>query len=219
MPPYSLAIFDFDGTLADSWRLMGRAIVEAADRFGYRAPSAEEAEALRGLDNRAVMKALGVRVWQLPAIATHMRAVAAEQAGEVRLFDGIDTMLRTLHDGGVSIAVVSSNAEATIRRVLGPDLADVVTAYACGASLFGKARKFTRVVKRLGVEPAQAIAIGDEARDIEAAGTAGVASGALMWGYATRDLLVSCRPTHVFESVDDIVTTLVPLSRSERSRG
>ena len=28
--PYSLAIFDFDGTLADSWRLMGTAIIEGA---------------------------------------------------------------------------------------------------------------------------------------------------------------------------------------------
>ena len=51
MSPYALAIFDFDGTLADSWRLMGQAIIEAADRFGYRRPSPEEAQAMRGLDN------------------------------------------------------------------------------------------------------------------------------------------------------------------------
>jgi phosphoglycolate phosphatase len=208
MSRYSLAIFDFDGTLADSWRLMGRAIVEAADRFGYRSPSPEEAEQLRGLDNRAVMKALGVRMWQLPAIATHMRAVSAAQAHEVKLFEGIDTMVQALSDGGVRVAIVSSNAEATIRLVLGPDLAGRVSAYACGASLFGKARKFTRVVHRLGVEPSQAIAIGDEGRDIEAARAAGVASGAVTWGYATRDLLVSCRPTHVFDTCDQVVQTL-----------
>ena len=209
MPRYDLAIFDFDGTLADSWRLMGRAIVDAADRFGYRSPSAEEAEALRGMDNRAVMRALGVRVWQLPAIATHMRAVAAAQADQVRLFEGVDRMMQALADGGVRVAVVSSNAEATIRTVLGADLASKVSAYACGASLFGKARKFTRVVRGLSVEPARAVAIGDEARDIEAATVAGIASGAVTWGYATRELLVACRPTHVFESVDDVVTTLV----------
>src|SRR5688572_21113448 len=70
-PPYRLAIFDFDGTLADSWRLMGRALVEAADEFGYRKLSDEEAEALRGQDNRAVMAAMGVKMWQLPRIVVH----------------------------------------------------------------------------------------------------------------------------------------------------
>ena len=101
MSPYALAIFDFDGTLADSWRLMGQAIIEAADRFGYRRPSPEEAQAMRGLDNR------------------------------------------------------------------------------------------------------------DEARDITAARQAGIASGAVTWGYATRDLLVSCGPTHVFDTVDDVIATLL----------
>ncbi|MGI8672120.1 MAG: HAD hydrolase-like protein [Luteitalea sp.] len=79
-PPYRLAIFDFDGTLADSWRLMGRAMVEAADLFGYRRLSPEEAEALRGQDNRTVMAAMGVKLWQLPRIAVHMRHVALQQA-------------------------------------------------------------------------------------------------------------------------------------------
>ena len=209
MSPYALAIFDFDGTLADSWRLMGQAIIEAADRFGYRRPSPEEAQAMRGLDNRAVMRALGVRMWQLPAIATHMRSVAAEQCDQVALFAGVDALLTGLAAHGVRVAIVSSNSETTIRKVLGTRLAEVIADYACGASLFGKARKFSRVVASAGVEPGRAIGIGDEARDITAARQAGIASGAVTWGYATRDLLVSCGPTHVFDTVDDVIATLV----------
>ena len=49
----------------------------------------------------------------------------------------------------------------------------------CSASLFGKSAKFRRVLRRTGVAPAQAIAIGDETRDIEAARGAGIACGAL----------------------------------------
>ena len=209
MPPYALAIFDFDGTLADSWRLMGQAIIEAADRFGYRRPSPEEAQALRGLDNRAVMRALGVRMWQLPAIASHMRTVAAEQCDQVSLFAGVDALLTGLADRGIRVAIVSSNSETTIRQVLGPRLVDLVADYACGASLFGKARKFSRVVTNAGVDPHRAIGIGDEARDITAARQAGIASGAVTWGYATRELLVSCDPTHVFDTVDDVMATLI----------
>ena len=93
-----------------------------------------------------------------------------------------------------------------------PSDVDVVAIPFAPISLFGKARKFTRVVRECGVAGARAIAIGDEARDITAARQAGIASGAVAWGYATRDLLVSCNPTHVFDTVDDVRATLLASS-------
>jgi phosphoglycolate phosphatase len=208
MPPYALAIFDFDGTLADSWRLMGQAIVEAADRFGYRRLSSDEVQHLRGQDNRAVMQALGVKLWQLPGIAVHMRQVAVQHADHIALFPGVDEMLVALARAGVRVALVSSNGEEAIRRILGVRLSRLVHDYDCGAAIFGKAAKFRRVVRRAGVAPAQAIAIGDEARDIDAATAAGVASGAVTWGYATPALLESRAPTHVFRSIDEVRSAL-----------
>jgi phosphoglycolate phosphatase len=207
-PTYALAIFDFDGTLADSWRLMGRAIVDAADQFGYRRLTAEEAEALRGKDNKAVMAAMGVKMWQLPRIALHMRRVALSRAGEIHLFGGVDTMLQALATADVRVAVVSSNGEEAIRTVLGPQLSSLVADFECGAAIFGKAAKFRRVVQRSGVAPAQAIGVGDEVRDIDAAHGAGIASAAVTWGYATRDILESRSPTHVVTRVDELTALL-----------
>jgi len=205
---YDLAIFDFDGTLADSWRLMGEAINEAADVFGYRRISPAEAQALRGQDNRAVMRALGVRMWQLPRIASHMRQVALAGAGRISLFDGIATLLPALVARGVGVAVVSSNSEAVVRQVLGPELSACVTDFDCGATLFGKASKFRRVVRRAGVPPARTAGVGDEARDIEAARAAGVAAVAVTWGYATADLLESRAPDHVVRTVEELQALL-----------
>ena len=47
------------------------------------------------------------------------------------------------------------------------------------------------MVRRAGVTAAQAVGVGDEARDIEAARAAGIASAAVSWGDATPDLLAS----------------------------
>ena len=207
-PPYRLAIFDFDGTLADSWRLMGRALVEAADDLGYRRLSDEEAEALRGQDNRAVMAAMGVKMWQLPRILAHMRQVALQNADQITLFPEVGAMLQAAAAADVRLAVVSSNGEAAIRRVLGGDLSGLVCEFACGAAIFGKATKFRRVLRRCRVEPALAVGVGDEGRDIEAARAAGMASVAVTWGYATRDLLESRSPTHVVTRVGDLTTLL-----------
>ena len=60
------------------------------------------------------------------------------------------------------------------------------------------------MLKRSGVAAAEAITIGDEARDIEASRAAGIACGAVKWGYATPALLQSLAPNLLFDSVDEI---------------
>ena len=117
-------------------------------------------------------------------------------------------MLRSLSEMGLHLAIVSSNREDTIRRILGPDTARLIATYSCGAALFGKARKFRQVLRRTGFRPDEAIAIGDEVRDIQAARRTGLASGAVGWGYATPELLREHRPTLEFGSVAEIAQRL-----------
>jgi len=45
--PYSLAIFDLDGTLVDSFPWFKRTINDVADRFGFRRVAPEELEGIR----------------------------------------------------------------------------------------------------------------------------------------------------------------------------
>ena len=59
-----------------------------------------------------------------------------------------------------------------------------------------------------GVAPRRAIAIGDEVRDIEAARAAGIACGAVTWGYAAPEALTALKPDLVFERIEDIVSQL-----------
>lgn len=200
---FKLFIFDFDGTLADSGPWMLDALNRAAARFGFREVTVAEAEALRGRDNRAIIRELGVPWWRLPQIAAYIRQLAQE-ATSAPLFLGVASMLRDVHAAGVKLAIVSSNAEETIRRALGDDCAPLIHAYACNASLFGKAAKFKRVLKLTGVARDQAIAVGDEVRDIEAARAAGLVCGAVAWGYATPAILQAQGPDLFFNTPGDI---------------
>lgn len=196
-----LAIFDFDGTLADTWAWFAAALADVSERFDLRRVGPEELERLRGRPNREIVRAFRVPWWKLPRIATYMRAHAAAAASRIALFPGAAELVRDLAAAGCTVAIVSSNREDTIRRVLGPELAAAVARYDCGASLYGKAAKFRKVVRRSGVPRADAIAIGDEVRDVDAARDAGIASGAVTWGYATEAALREAGPTHVFASI------------------
>ena len=203
----SLVIFDLDGTLVDSFPWFLRTINDVADRFGFRRVGEDEIEPLRHMGSRAILKSLNVPLWKLPRIGNHMRGMKA--AADIPLFAGTETMLRALKDGGIRLALVSSDNEANARRQLGAENAALFSDFGCGASIFGKAAKFRRVIRRAGIAPGQALAIGDETRDIEAARAAGIACAAVTWGYAAPQALRGHAPDMVFDRIEDIGLALL----------
>jgi phosphoglycolate phosphatase len=85
-----------------------------------------------------------------------------------------------------------------VREKLGSS-ATLFSAFNCAASIFRKPTKFRRVLERARVKPPQAIAIGDETRDIESARALGIACGAVTRGYAAPQALIDRRPDLVFD--------------------
>jgi phosphoglycolate phosphatase len=206
---YALAILDLDGTLADSLPWFRVHVNDVADRFGFRRVAEEDIGPLRRAGTHEILARLEVPRWKVPMIARHMRRLKAAHLGEIPLFPGAAGMLRALHAGGVRLALVSSDLEANARAQLGEMNAALISDFACGASLFGKAGKFRRVLKRAGVSAVSAIAIGDEVRDIEAARAAGVSCGAVTWGYAAPETLRALGPDLLFERMEDIACALL----------
>ena len=203
---YRLAIFDFDGTLADSFAVFMRAFNECAARFGTRTIEEHELGELRGMGARAFQMRLGIPAWKTPLIAREMRNRMSHGLHNVRLFDGMHLVLSELADAGIALAVVTSNSERNVRAVLGPDYAARIRHYDCGASVFGKAPRFTRTLRRTGIPAASALSIGDEIRDAEAAEKAGIDFGAVTWGYTLPEALAACSPRMTFDRVEDLLS-------------
>ena len=61
-----LAIFDFDGTLADSFPFFMSVFNELADQHGFRRVDAQQAERLRHYGPRDIMRHVGMPAWKLP---------------------------------------------------------------------------------------------------------------------------------------------------------
>ncbi len=200
---YDFAIFDFDGTLADTAASFMAACNAAARRYGFRELSVDEFQSLRTMGSREIIAQLGVPMWKLPQIAAFMRRAMATEAASIRLFPGAAELLARLKVAGVGIAIVSSNAEESIRGALG-ETAAMVDLFECGAALFGKAQHFKTAIRHSGFDASRILAIGDEARDIEAARKAGVAAGAVAWGYADPVFLKGLGPDRFFSQMDEI---------------
>lgn len=198
-------LFDFDGTLADSADWVMRTFNDVARRHGFRSVSDEELQMLRGKPNREIVKYLGVPAWKLPIIATDMRKRIAADIDKIKPFAGAHALLRGLAERGAHITVVTSNSEANVRSVLGPETSRHIHGFECGASLFGKARKFKHAIKTSGIALTQTLCVGDETRDIDAAREIGAACAAVLWGYATPEVLKAHKPDYVCETMDGVL--------------
>jgi phosphoglycolate phosphatase len=206
---YRLAIFDFDGTLADTFPWFRRVWNEVAEHFHLPRMTDAEIEALRTLDGHGIITQLGVPVWKLPLIARHVRQLMAKEVGQLSLFPGVDPLLHDLAAHGVRLAIVSSNSLANVRAILGAPNADLIQHYECGAAIFGKRPKLRRVLREMGVRPGEAICIGDEVRDLEAAHAEGFDFGAVAWGYTQAAAFARHRPKWVFDRVEEIAAALI----------
>ena len=200
--PYDLIIFDLDGTLADSFAFFVSVYNQLADRHGFRRIAPAEIEALRGRSAREVMRHVGLPRWKLPCVARSFVRMMHE--ADIPLFAGIEPMLQHLQRSGAALALVSSNAADNCRRILGDAHWQRLAHVECGASIFGKRRRIVRTLRAAGIDPTRAIYIGDQATDADAARRAGVAFGAVAWGYATRLSLERLQPTHLFDTVEDL---------------
>ncbi len=201
---YKLIAFDFDGTLADSFPFFLEVLDTLADAHGFARIERGDLERLRGLDARQMMKLVGLSPWKAPQVAVHFRALMAKDVDRIPLFEGTDRMLRRLAEAGVALAIVTSNSEENVRAVLGSDCAALVAHFECGVSLFGKRKKLRQVLAASGVGRREALFVGDEVRDAEAARGEGIDFGAVAWGYARLDALLAHSPAALFASWEEL---------------
>jgi len=211
---YRLVIFDFDGTLADTFPWFVSVIDEVADKFQFQRLPKEKIEALRRYDARELLKSYDVPLWKVPMIARHLKGLMARDRGQIELFAGADLLLRRLTERGIKVALASSNSYENVTGILGPERTAMIADFECGVSIFGKAAKLRKIVRRNGVEPAATLCIGDEIRDIEAARDAKVAFGAVTWGYTCAEALAARSPEVLFSSMDEILSALCTGSSS-----
>lgn len=205
---YDLVLFDFDGTLSDSFPWFAAHLDQAADRFRLQRVPREDVETLRNCEATELLKRFKVPFWKFPLVAHYMRHLMAKDIKAVGLFPGAADLLTRLRKGGATLGVVSSNSESNVRHVFGHELSRLVSYYECGVSMQGKAVKIDKLVRRSKTVKGRTVFIGDECRDIDAAQRSGVDSGVVMWGYNHVCVLQKHSPTLVFDTMDDILQKL-----------
>lgn len=199
-------VFDFDGTLADSLPVVIELAQELVPGFEL---TPEEIEKLRNMSARQVIKYSGVPYWKLMRSLMKGKKLFAQRINEVELFPGIANMLKTLHQEGFTLSIVSSNASATINRVLEREKVDqYITGVYGNLGLFNKSRAFKKVLRDQKTKASDVVYVGDEVRDIETARKAQVPVISVTWGFNGTEVLQKNQPTYLANTPKELVSIL-----------
>lgn len=201
---YRLAIFDFDGTLADSFPFFAQVFNQLAEQHGFKRIDPDLAPTFRHYNARQIMKQVGMPAWKLPFVVKSFTSLMRQNAASISLFEQVDDLLLYLANRDVTLAIVSSNSHENVSRILGPANTKLISQFECGVSMFGKPARIQKVLRKTGIPCHEAISIGDQVADLEAARKEKVAFGAVSWGYETIESLRKHFPEEEFDCVHAI---------------
>lgn len=200
-------LFDFDGTLADSFGVVVEIFYELTDH-----PRIEDPELVAYLRKQPIMvvaKELHITPMQVPRLLVKGRKMMGERMDSVQLFDGMDEALRQLHEKGYDMKIMSSNSAYNINQFLRANhIADYFSKVYGGVGLLTKAAAIKKVLRQNGLHPEECIYIGDEARDVDGAKKAGLACVSVSWGYNDEVLLRSRKPNALISDPEELVTAI-----------
>jgi phosphoglycolate phosphatase len=204
---YELIVFDWDGTLMDSAPAIVAAIQMAAADLGLHPPSEERARHVIGLGlHEALRYALPeLEDGRHEALATRYRHHYLSRDSELRLFEGIDELVRGLSLAGHRLGVATGKSRLGLERALGASgLATLFDATRCADECHSKPhpQMLEELMEEIGVAAEATLMIGDTTHDIEMAHNAGVAAVAVGYGAHSRRDLEAKSPLACADTVD-----------------
>jgi phosphoglycolate phosphatase len=188
-------IFDFDGTIVDTLELAFKIYNDIAPQFGCNLVERGNKEALRAKKPQDFLKKYGVSTLKLPFLVLKMRAEISKRISEVELVTGMKPVLHEIKDAGYDLGIVTSNSSDNVKTFLKNNRLDGVFDFIfSNKHVFGKHTTLLRLLKTKNIQSRNAVYIGDETRDIEAAKAAGIPIVAVTWGFNSREILATLLP-------------------------
>lgn len=203
---YELIIFDWDGTLMDSTRLIASCLQNACRDLGLGVPEFADAKYVIGLGLGDTIQyvAPGLDAAKSKSLVERYRHHFLAREHEGVLYDGVREMLGELHARGKRMAVATGKARRGLERALdATGLRPWFEATRCADEGFPKPHPdmIHALLDCTGVEAARAVMIGDTVHDMDLAANAGVDAVAVSYGAHDEALLVTRNVKARFDNV------------------
>lgn len=188
-----LVLFDLDGTLTDSAKGIVASFRHALATIGAQAPEGDLVGRIVGPPMARTLHSMGLGEQAGAAIAAYRADYTTRGWLMNSPFDGMEQLLIDLQSRGVRLAVATSKAEPTARRILEHFGLDGYFEVIAGASVDGtraeKADVMAHALAQLQPLPDRVLMVGDRRHDVDGAAVHGIDTVVVGWGYGRSDFL------------------------------
>lgn len=191
-------IFDLDGTLLYTLGDLAFCTNSVLERYGYPVHAEEEYRWFVGDGAwNQVLRAmpLGTPEAEIRKVYEEYLALYARHAlDRTQPYDGIEALLSQLKADGFALCVASNKPHARTQEVIRhffPGIFDVVLGHREGMPVKPDPKIVWEALTMLGTDVQAAFYAGDTATDVHTAHNAGVYCAGVLWGFRTREELVS----------------------------
>jgi len=210
MPKLHTVLFDLDGTLIDSVRLILDSYHHTLAAHGL--PPRSDEEWLEGvgtpltaqfgafLDTAGMLDAL---------IATYREYNLKHHDRMVTVYPGVVDVVRQLKEDGIATGLVTSkNRSGAVRGLALAQLESLMDVLVCADEVENPKphpEPVEKAVRLLGADPATTVYVGDSIHDMRSGRAAGVRTAAVLWGPFGRRHLEGAQPDYWLERPEDLL--------------
>ena len=195
-----IIVFDFDGTIADTYHALFELANELADEFGYKPIAQSDLLRLKNLSSWEIIKQAEIPLFKIPFLFKRIQSELSKEIGQVKLFAGIETVLCQLKYRGYRLGIITSNTEKNVQAVLANYQLDSLFEFIYAeTTIFGKHRVINEVIRKKKINRPDIVYIGDETRDIRSAQKSKISVVAVAWGFNSKQVLAKQQPEFLVE--------------------
>lgn len=206
------AVFDVDGMLLDTREFIFQAYEHTLAKHGLPAREREVIAQQVGRSLADCYAALAPNGDITLLSATH-HEFQGERLHLIESYPGLNEMLEELHKAGLKMGVFSSRKGNLVPSLNNAGIVDYFDVVVQGDEVINAKphpEGLLKVLDHLGVQPDEAVMLGDAAVDIEAGKAAKVAmTVGITHGFGTRDELEKAKPDHIVSSLAEIPSLLL----------
>lgn len=206
-----LYVFDLDGTLMDSGDTIYRAMHKTFESLGFNYTIPREwLDKKIGAHFQDIFKDYGIIIPDIEEYLSVYKPLYFEYIDDTKVYPGVHTTLRQLREQNKEIAMLTTKAQEQAEKI---------------SEYFNLAGFFTKIIGRtpnspvkpspepllqicdcLNADVSRTLMIGDTEYDIRCGKNAGAKTCAVLYGYRSREDLLSEQPDYLIATMPDLLT-------------
>lgn len=200
-------LFDFDGTLVKSFDCVIKKAMLLADEYSFRRIHPHEIDGLRDMSSIEIIKLFNIPMYKIPMLISQMKKHLHREMSTLMPVSGIQQILEQLNNAQFTLGILTSNSVENVKKWLDINqMSHLFSFIHSESTYFSKKYLIKKILKKYKIDQSQAIYIGDETRDIDAAKYNNISSVAVTWGYNSEKAILAYQPSYVARIPEDILT-------------